>query len=169
MICRRHTVTRPWPHRCWRSRAQPGIFLFLITSLLDTCALREVLRHLIERVAQRPARTDLGGSPSTGHPQQAEKPRRSSLLLSVYELKKELVKTPCSVALPVLYRTATLPDCYSTGLRTSLEIMKPDLQKTKKFVFCTWEFSNCPRPCHQLTRKNSMETGIYQGAGFMMI
>ena len=58
---------------------------------------------------------------------------------------------------------------YSTGLRASLEIMKPDLQKTKKFVFCTWEFSNCPRPCHQLTRKNSMETGIYQGAGFMMV
>ena len=58
---------------------------------------------------------------------------------------------------------------YSTGLRASLEIMKPDLQKTKKFVFCTWEFSNCPRPCHQLTLKNSMETGIYQGAGFMMV
>ena len=66
------------------------------------------------------------------------------------------------IALPALCR-------YSTGLRASLEIMKPDLQKTKKFVFCTWEFSNCPRPCHQLTRKNSMETGIYQGAGFMMV
>ncbi|SVE15041.1 uncharacterized protein METZ01_LOCUS467895 [marine metagenome] len=47
--------------------------------------------------------------------------------------------------------------------------MKPDLQKTKKFVFCMWQLSNCPRSCHQLTRKNSMETGIYQGAGFMMV
>ena len=146
-----------------------GMFLFLIPSLLDTCALREALCHRIERVAQRPARTDLGGSTSTGQPRRAEKPRRSSLLLSVGELKKKLAKTLCSVALCSADCSAGCSAGCSTGMRASLEIMKPDLQKTKKFVFCMRQFSNCPRPCHQLTRKNSMETGIYQGAGFMMV
>ena len=131
-----------------------GIFLFLIPSLLDTCALREALRHRIERVAQHPARTDLGGSTyrstSTGR-------KTSKIFTSSFGLRAQKRA-----------RQNTLFSC-STGLRASLEIMKPDLQKTKKFVFCMWEFSNCPRPCHQLTRKNSMETGIYQGAGFMMV
>ena len=130
-----------------------GMFLFLIPSLLDTCALREALRHRIERVAQHPARTDLGGSTST-----AENLEDLHFFFRSTNSKKSSSKHPVQL----LYR-------YSTGLRASLEIMKPDLQKTKKFVFCTWEFSNCPRPCHQLTLKNSMETGIYQGAGFMMV
>ena len=102
------------------------------------------------------------GPTSAGHPRQVTLNRPKNLEdLHFFFRSTNSKKSSSKHPVQLLYR-------YSTGLRASLEIMKPDPQKTKKFVFCTWEFSNCPRPCHQLTRKNSMETGIYQGAGFMM-